>query len=197
MPAQFWVSLLNNGDPFQTANGTALSTATTATISPQAATNKDFAVPANYFYRGQTLRIRAAGFTTTTTTSTTLTFFLASNINNAGTYVTLATTAGITTSTTAATGAPWWLTAFITCTAFNSGGSASLTTQGHLFHQSTAATPALNGTSNLLHFGLPSASGASTANVDLTSQQGFALRATLAGANATVQCTNFDIEAMN
>jgi hypothetical protein len=195
MPVQYWTSLLNQGVPWQTNVGTALSTATTATISPQAATTKDFAVPANYLYAGSTLRIYARGFITTTTTSTTWTMFLGTNINNAGTYVTLATTAGITTGTTAATGLPWWLTAIMTCTAVGSTGN-TVVTQGTLFVQSTAAQPALSGTSNILHFGLPAASGLTSAAVDTTSPQGIGLRATLAGANATVQCTNFDIEAM-
>lgn len=196
MPVQYWVALGNQGNPFQTNAGTALSTATTATISPQAAGSKDFALPANFLYVGCTIRFWARGFVTTTTTSTTLTFFLGSNLNNAGTYVTLATTAGITTGTTAATGLPWWLTGFLSCTAIGSTGN-TVATEGSLFVQSTAAQPALSGTSNLLHFGLPSASGTTAAAVDTTSQQGLALRATLAGANATVQCTNFDIELMN
>ena len=37
MPSQGWAQLLNGGAPWQTTTGTNLTTATTATISPQAA----------------------------------------------------------------------------------------------------------------------------------------------------------------
>lgn len=201
MPLQSWAGMSNGAPPWQTTNGTALSTATTATISPQVATGKDFAFPANYFYPGKTLRIWARGYITTTATSTTWTMFLSTNVNNAGTYLAapgIGTTAGITTGATAATGLPWWLAVYITCIASGSTGN-TLSVQGSLFVQSTAAQPSLaGGTSNILHFGIPSAQNTVTQTaVDTTSPQGIALRSTLAGANATVQCWNFDIEEWN
>ena len=199
MPTQQWAGMLNGLPPWQTTNGTALNTATTATISPQIATGKDFAVPANYFYPGKTLRVWARGYFTTTATTSNFTVFLGTQINNSGgTYVTLATTAAIASGATAATGLPWWLAAYITCTAVGSSGN-TLTTQGSLFAQSTAAQPSLSGgTSNLLHFGLPAAQNTATAAaVDTTSPQGIALRCTSSVAGPTIQCLNFDIEEWN
>lgn len=189
MASQAWVSLLNNATTYQTSSGTALNTATTATISPQAAGSKDFTLPANFFYPGCTLRIWAQGLLTTTGTSTTLTVLLATS-----TPTTLATTAGMATGTGSLTGLPWELHAYIVCTAIGSSGN-TLTTQGTLkFATSTA--PAI-GTANCTIAGLPSASGGTAAAIDTTSAQGICLRATLAGANATIQCTNWDIEWMD
>lgn len=189
--------MLDGLPPWQTTNGTALSTATTATISPlPAGTDKNFPIAGGTWYPGMTIRVWAAGFITTTTTSTTLTVALATNVNLGSTYVTLATTAGITTGTTAATGLPWWLSGTITCTAIGSSGN-TMSTQARLFVQSTAAQPALSGLGNVLHYGMPAASGAAAAAVDTTQVQGIALRGTLAGANATIQCTQWDLESWN
>ncbi|SRR5690348_3184462 len=186
MAAQSWVSLLNNATTWQTASGTALNTATTATISPQAAGSKDFALPANFFYPGCTLRVWAQGLLTTTGTSTTLTVLLATS-----TPTTLATTAGMATGTGSLTGLPWELHAYVVCTAIGSTGN-TLTTQGTL-KIATSVAPAI-GTANCTFAGLPSASGGTAVAIDTTVAQGICLRATLAGANATIQCTNWDIE---
>jgi hypothetical protein len=187
------VSLLNSATTYQTSSGTALNTATTATISPQqAGTNNDFTLPANFFYPGLTLRVSAQGLLTTTGTSTTLTVLLAAN--KAGTYTTLATSAGMATGTGSLTGLPWTLSGFIVCTAIGSTGN-TLTTQAILLI-ATTVSPAI-GTANLTIAGLPSASGGTAAAIDTTSAQGIALRATLAGANATIQVTNWDIEALD
>ena len=62
MASQDWVNLLNWGVPWQTSQGTALSaSATTATISPQAAGPQDFPLPTQssgtQWYEGMTLKI--------------------------------------------------------------------------------------------------------------------------------------------
>ena len=190
MAAQSWVSLLNNATTYQTSSGTLLNTATTATISPQqAGSNNDFTLPANFFYPGCTLRIWAQGFLTTTGSSTTLTVLLAAN--KAGSYTTLATSAGMATGTGSLTGLPWELHAYIICAAIGSTGN-TLTTQG-IIKFATSTAPAI-GTANMTIAGLPSASGGTAAAIDTTSAQGIALRGTLAGANASIQCTNWDIE---
>ena len=44
--------------------------------------------------------------------------------------------------------------------------------------------------------GLPNASGETAAAVDTTSIQGVSLRGTLAGANATIQLTQWFVEAL-
>lgn len=190
MSSQGWISLLDSATTFQTASGAALSTATTATISPQAAGSKDFTLPANFFVPGLTLRITAQGFITTTGTQTTLTVLLATS-----TPTTLATSGGILTGTGTLTGLPWHLDAFITCTAIGSSGN-TLTTQGVLFIGTTVTGYTIP-TANCMLVGLPAASGGTAAAIDTTSAQGICLRATLAGANATIQCTNWDIEALD
>lgn len=192
MSSQSWISLLNNSTTFQGVSGSALNTATTATISPQGAGSADFTLPANFFVPGLSLRIWAQGFLTTTGTSTTLTVLLAAN--KAGSYTTLATGPGVATGTGTLTGLQWELLALITCTASGSSGN-TLVTQGSL-KIATTTSPAI-GTANATFIGLPSASGGTSAAIDTTSAQGIALRATLAGANATIQCTNWDIEGMN
>lgn len=193
MPVQYWVSLLDASTPWQNNNGTALNSATTATISPQAANATDFTLPANYFYPGLTLRVWAQGFITTTGTSTTLTVFLAAN--KAGAYTTLATSVGMATGVGTLTGLPWALRGFITCTAIGSSGN-TLSTEAIMEIATSTAAPTIGTTANCTLVGLPSASGATATAIDTTSAQGLALRATLAGANATIQCTNWDIEAL-
>ncbi len=69
MAQQSWVNLLNGGAPWQTAQGPTLSTAVTATISPQAQTTQDFVLPGQpnglQWYTGMQLRLRARGVLTT------------------------------------------------------------------------------------------------------------------------------------
>lgn len=191
MAQQTWVQLLNAGAPWQTTAGTALTTATTATISPQAAGNQDFVLPG--FYPGLAVRVTARGFITTTTTSTTATWLLAAN--QSGTYTTLATTAGLATGTTAITGAQWWLRALIRCTAIGSSGN-TLSTQGEL---TAGPNPATSQTINVgaatVVLPMPAASGENAVAVNTFAQTAIVLRATLAGANATVQCTQFMLES--
>lgn len=202
MANQNWGNILIPAQTVWSGAGTALSTATTATISPRPTPNTadyNAFVPAGGFYPGMLIAVVARGFVTTTTTSTTLTFFLASNIGNTGTtYVTLATTGGISTGTTAMTGIQWKLEALIRCTAVATSGT--LATQGEFgFYGLLASGAALaanpqaltTGTSIGNAFPLPAISGETTATVDTTQTQGIALRATLAGANATVQCTQW------
>lgn len=193
MSSQGWVSLLNSATTYQANSGAVLNTATTATISPQqAGTNNDFTLPANFFYPGLTLRVSAQGLLTTTGVSTTLTVLLAAN--KAGSYTTLATSAGMATGTGSLTGLPWALEGYVICSAIGSTGN-TLTTQA-VMYIATSTAPAI-GTANVTIAGLPSASGGTAAAIDTTSAQGIALRATLAGANATIQCTNWDIEALD
>src|SRR5262245_37513747 len=139
MPLQTFPQLLNSGAPWQTTTGTSLTTATTATISPQATSAKDFQVPGSLFYPGMVLRCTAWGFLTTTATSTTATIFIAAG----ATPTTLCTPVGITTSTTVMTGLQWWWESIHRCTAIASSGNTFLS-QGRLhLGVVTTATPAL------------------------------------------------------
>jgi hypothetical protein len=199
MADQDWVSLFPQGDQIAwTGAGTALSTATTATISPMptgatAEFNKQ--VNGGDWRVGKLIEVTARGYLTTTATSTTATFFLATNIDNTGTtYVTLATTAGFATGTAVVTGAPWEMWATIRCIGVASSGS-TLATQGTLKITNTTA-PAF-ATANCVLLGLPSASGETNAAVNTLRTQGIALRATLAGANATITCTQWMCKLLN
>jgi hypothetical protein len=196
---QDWVSLFPQGDQIAwTGAGTALNTATTATISPMptgATAEYNKQVNGGDWRVGKLIEVTARGLLTTTATSTTATFFLATNIDNTGTtYVTLATSAGFATGTTVLTGLPWELWATVRCTAVASSGN-TLATQGTLKIQNTAA-PAL-ATANAVLLGLPNASGETNAAVNTLRTQGIALRATLAGANATIQCTQWMCKLLN
>jgi hypothetical protein len=199
MADQDWVSLFPQGDQIAFSGpGTALSTAATATISPMpTGAPADFNKQMNGsdWSVGKMIEVTARGFITTTATGTTATFFLATNIDNTGTtYVTLATTAAITTLASAVTGLQWELWATIRCTAVASSGN-TLATQG-IMKIATSATPTMVTPSGLI-VGLPNASGETNAAVNTLRTQGIALRATLAGANATIQCTQWTLKLLN
>ena len=211
MASQSWVSLLNPGSPYASGAGAVLNTAVTATISPVTglATTADVAVvgasgqPLGW-YPGLLIRVTARGFLTTTATSTTATLFLAANKGNTGTFVTLATAPGITTSTTVLTGLQWKLEALIRCTAVAVSGN-TVSTQGELGLLGVSTAPAaepnpvvLTGAQSLAStIPLPLASGETAAAVDTTQLQGICMRGTLAGANATVQLTQWLVEALD
>jgi hypothetical protein len=206
MANQSWVSLLNPASPQASGAGAILNTATTATISPVAggANASDVAQvqPAGQpygWYPGLLVRVTAQGFITTTATSTTATFFLASRVGNAGTtWVTLATSAGIATGTGALTGIPWTLTSIIRCTSIATSGN-TVSTQGQLSMTHNTTAPTLGATSGSVDLSayLPASSGETAAAVDTTQLQGISLRGTLAAANATVQLTQWLVEAMD
>lgn len=206
MANQQWVSLLNGGNPASSGAGTALTTATTATVSPQSSGSTDFAVvnaPGQPYgwYPGLLLHVVAQGYLTTTTTSTTATIFLAANKGNGGsTFVTLATPVGVTTGTTAITGIQWKFDAWVRCTAVASSGN-TVSTQGSLYlGNSGAALPAnpiaLTATPGMT-LPAPNSAGENAAAVDTTVLQAVCLRGTLAAANATVQLTQWLVEALD
>lgn len=204
MSYQEWVSLIVPSTPQATGAGTVLNTATTATLSPVTGGSADVAqVNSEGAFQGWSvgmlILVIARGFITTTTTSTTATFLLAARVGNTGaTYVTLATTAGITTGTTALTGIQWKCEALIRCTNVATSGN-TVATQGELTLTNNATAPTINAVTNAvqLQAGLPAVSGETNAAVDTTQIQGLSLRGTLAGANATVQLTQWLVESLN
>jgi hypothetical protein len=201
---QDWVNLLNDS-PQGSGAGAVLNTATTATISPvtglatalQPAVVPGASFPGG-FQVGTLFRYTARGFLTTTATSTTATFFLAADKGNNGTFTTLATTAAITTGTTVLTGLQWILMAVSRVTAVATSGN-TISTQGELKIQNNATAPTLNAATNgvALLAPMPAASGETAAAIDTTQLNGLALRATLAGANATIQLTQWIVEQLN
>lgn len=195
MAGQTWQQLLNAGAPWQTTAGTALSTATTATISPQSAGGNDYTLQANYLYPGLAIRVTARGYITTTATSTTATWFLAANQN--GTYTTLSTTAGMATGTVVYTALPWKLDALIVITAIGSSGN-TVSTQGEiLISQNNATAQTVNTGSASVTLFMPANSPPTAVALSTTAATAFPLRATLAGANATIVCTQYLLESLD
>jgi len=200
---QNWGNILIPSQAVWSGAGTVLNTTSTGvTISPRPTPNTadyNAFVPAGGFYPGMLISITARGFLTTTTSSGTLSFNLATNIGNTGTtYVTLATTGGITTGTTALTGIQWKLEALIRCTAVATSGT--LATQGEFALQgllasgtALAANPQAltTGVSIGNSFPMPAISGETSATVDTTQTQGIALRCVQTTSTCTVQCTQW------
>jgi hypothetical protein len=203
MGNQNWVSLLTPNNPNATGAGAALSTATTATLSPTTGVGvtSDVAVvqaPGVYqgWSHGLLIRVTARGFVTTVATAGTLTFLLTANKGNAGTYVTLATTAAINTPAAANTGIPWKLEAVARCTNAGVSSGNSVSTQGEMVIGAIAAQTILTATAGV-NVALPNASGETAAAVDTTQLQGIALRCTQATSTCTVQLTQWLAETLD
>ena len=202
MAGQQWVSLLSPNTPQASGAGAVLNTAATATISPVTGGGADVAQVNQEglyqgWYVGLLIRVTARGYITSTATSTTETFLLASRVGNTGsTYITLATTAGLATSTTVITGAQWKVESLIRTTNVATSGN-TVATQGEMYVSQNPATAQTLGTASAgVNLYMPSASGETAAAVDTTQLQGISMRATLAGANATIQLTQWTVEAM-
>lgn len=202
MAGQYWVSLLNPASSQASGAGTALSTATTATISPTtgAGATSDVAVvnaasqPLGWS-AGLNVRVTARGFLTTVATAGTLTFFLRANKGNAGTYTTLATSAAVSTPAAANTGIQWTLRMLCRCTAIATSGS-TVSTQGELTFYPLAAQTVLTA-SAVTAVALPNLSGETAAAVDTTQVTGIGLACTQATSTCTVQLTEWLVEALD
>jgi hypothetical protein len=186
MPSQYWESILNGGAPWQTTAGSALATATTATISPQAPTAKDFTLPTPWWEVGKVVRVKARGIVSSGGTGSNLTVFLAAGSGP----TTLASTAAIALGTGSVSNMPWRLEALIRCIALGSSGN-TLETGGELLWE-TSVTPAF-GTANT---GIAPLADTSAA-LDTTSAMPLLLRATLSAAFGSITCQQFLLEAVN
>jgi len=184
MPKQTWSGLLNDGAPWQTTQGTVLSTAATATISPQAATTQDWQMPGQLWYPGAVLEVLARGIYTMGSTATNFTFTLLAGAT------TLATT-GAFAATVTQTNQPWKLEALIRCIGYGSSGN-TLETQGEVT-LSVAATPFT------VRFPLPLTNGPTVAAVDTTIAKIMPLQATLSQVTGspTIKCTQYLLKAIN
>jgi hypothetical protein len=184
MPRQSWQGILNDGAPWQTTQGAVLSTAATATISPQAPTAIDWSMPGQLWYPGAVMRVTARGIYTMGSTATNFTFTLLAGAT------TLATTGAFAAPVTQ-TNQPWLLRALIRCIAYGSTGN-TLETQGEL-DLSTAATPFIQ------RFPLPLTNGPTAAAVDTTVAKIMPLQATLSQVTGapTIKCTQYLLEAVN
>ena len=191
MAAQDWVNLLNWGVPWQTSQGTALATATTATITPQGAGSQDFILPTQstgtQFYQGMTLKLEAAGTINTGGTASNLTVLLAAGVS--GTLAsTLSTSAAMALGTGSLTGLEWWLSATVRCIGVGSTGN-TLTTEGYLDLQTSTAALAV-GTANITRMPLPFTNLAFNT---YTAATAIGIRATLSAAFGQIQCNSFQI----
>jgi hypothetical protein len=189
---QDWVNLLNYGAPWQTTAGTALSaSASTATISPQAAGPQDFVLPTQpngiQWYPGMTLKIEAEGTINTGGTTSNLTTFIACGVS--GTLgTTLSTTGALTLGTGSLTGIEWMLHAWIRVTAIGSTGNTLTCGGTMLLPGAVGSNTGTVGTANATIMALPFTS---TAFNSYTSATALGLRATLSAAFGAVQCNSF------
>jgi hypothetical protein len=184
MSAQGWVSLLN--DQWQIGAGAVLNTATTATISPQNATTKDYLISPYEWRINKTIKVFASGAVSSGGTTSNLTMLLAAG----GTPTTLATTPAMALGTGSIINAPWHLWARIRCLAVASSGN-TLETEGTIVMGNTAA-PAF-ATANGVILDLPMTSAA----VDLSTSCAIMLRATLSAAFGAITCQSFLVTSWN
>lgn len=194
MASQNWTNLLNAGVPWQTTAGTALSaSASTATISPQAAGPQDFILPTQYnglqWYPGMTLKIEAAGTLNSGGTTSNLTVFLAAGVS--GTLATTLTTSGaLTLGTGSITGVEWTMAGWIRCTGIGSSGNtlaaAAEWRVGNAAGSNTGTLGTAAGTSMMMP-------ETATAFNSYTAATALGLRATLSAAFGLIQCNEFMI----
>ena|SRR5215471_3132417 len=185
MSGQGWLSLLN--DQWQIGAGTALSaSASTATISPQNSSAKDYLISPYEWRVNKTLMVYADGILGSGGTASNLTVFLAAG----ATPTTLSTSPAMALGTGSLSSLPWHLWARIRCLAVASSGNTLETKGTFIFNNATA--PAL-GTANAVMCDLPLTSAA----VDLTASCAIIMRATLSAAFGNITCHSFIVESLN
>lgn len=195
MATQSWVNLLNGGVPWQSTNGAALtSSASTATISPQAPTGQDFILPGQYngtqFYPGMMLVIYAGGTLNAGATTSNLTVWLAAGPSGMGSSSILTTTGALTLGTTITTAVGWNMEIRLRCLAVGSTGN-TLSAGGTMeFPTAAGANTGTLGTANNTIMNLPETT---TAWNTYTSGTALALRASLSAAFGSVMVNQFMI----
>jgi hypothetical protein len=192
---QTWVAAQNGGAPWQTANGTTLSTAATATLSPTAAgTGGD---PLIYsFAQGQVFRVTAQGIYTMGSTATNGTFQLfASTSGTAASGGTSLASTGAFALPVSVTNLFWRIELLAQVRAMAQGtATATISTHGALFLQ----TAAFAGSANTAVLPMPATAGPTAANIDTTVTHTMALVGTLSQVTGspTITCTQFVIESV-
>ena len=141
MAQQQWVAPVNAGAPWQTASGTTLNTAATATLSPEGAGGTGADPQVFSFYQGMVVRIKARGVYTMGSTATNATFALyASASGTAAASGTSLATTGALALPVSVTGLTWRIDAAIQVRAMAQGtGTATLYTHGDLHHPDSRA----------------------------------------------------------
>jgi hypothetical protein len=195
---QYWSSLVNPGAPWQTASGTPLATASTATINPEGAGGTGDDPQILTWWQGMVVRVEAHGVYTMGSTATNATFALfASATGTALASGTSLATTGALALPVSVTGFYWQLKAKIQCRAIAQGtATASLYTHGALLIQT--ATPS-GTTGNTQVWPLPATSGPTAANADTTIAHTLGLVATLSQAvgSPSVTCTQITHEIVS
>jgi hypothetical protein len=194
---QPWVGCVNNGAPWQTASGTTLNTAATATISPEAGGGIG-ADPQIYpWNQGLLIRGEAFGVYTCGSTATNLTLALwASATGTAATGGTSLATTGAFAMPVSQTGL-FWSVRFKIQVRASAQGSSTATVYTHAFMLiQTAAYEATLTSSNHQILPMPATSGPTAADVDTTVAHTVALVATLSQATGSpsITCTEFDMD---
>jgi|SRR5215831_257750 len=183
MSSQGWVSLLN--DQWQIGAGTTLNTATTAVISPQLTSAKDYVIPPSEWRINKTIKVFASGQLSSGGTASNLTVLLRTS-----TPTTLSTTPAMALGTGSITNAPWHMWARIRCLAIASTGN-TLETEGTLLYANTAAPSFTTANAGVLDLPMTSAAVDNTANVTLQ------LAATLSAAFGAITCQTFIVTSWN
>jgi hypothetical protein len=196
--SQNWVSLINAGAPWQTASGTALNTAATATISPEGGGGTGADPQVWPFSQGLAIRVQARGVYTCGSTATNLTLALWASISGT------AASGGTSLATTGAFAMPvsqtnlyWELEALIQCRVWAQGtGTATLYTHGRMLIQTAAYESTLTN-SNQQIVPMPATAGPTAADVDTTIAHTIGLVGTLSQATGSpsITCTNFTLES--
>jgi hypothetical protein len=191
MAQQTWTNLLNWGVPWQTSVGTAVATAATATISPQAAGSQDFVLPTQstgtQFYEDMTLKLEANLNISSGSTASNLTLLIACGAS--GTLgTTLCTTSAMALGTGSLAGLEATLSATIRCIGVGSSGN-TLSTEGLITVQTSTAALAI-GTTNVTVMPLPLTS---VAYNTYTAATALGIRGTLSTANGSAVVNSFQI----
>jgi hypothetical protein len=204
MPLQGWNQLLNSGAPWQTTVGSPLSTASTATISSQAAGSKDYVVGTQYLYPGAVFRLTAQGIVTITSAVTTTMWvpFPAAGVTPAALCTPVTFTNGGGGAAQAVTGLPWWWQSVHRITAIGSTGN-TISSMGWLSIGVGAgsiaqpASPANPGTNVGSIYFAPASGGENAAAIDTSVAMPIMMRCTLTGTSGTVQCLQFLVEQLD
>jgi hypothetical protein len=198
MASQTWENLLNAGVPWQTTNGTQLTTsASTATISPQAAGPQDFILPTQYngtqWYPGMGLKISARGVLGSAGTTSNLTIFLAVGVS--GTLATtLCTTGALTLGTGSLSNIAWRLKAYLRVLAVGSSGN-TLSTGGDVMVGAVGSNNA--GTLSTALGTFMGMNENAIAFNTYTAATAIGLRATLSAAFGNITCNQFLVEQVD
>lgn len=182
MEVQSWVEIANG--LVAIADGTALaSSASIATISPNAATNPPITFGANTLFPGAAIRCTGYGRFSTTGTPT-----LNIGLYSGGSAGTALATTGAITTTSGVTNVPWWAQFLVVCRAI--GTSGTLFTQGFVH--------GISGTVGVSVVPAP-ASAPAVATVDTTAAKSLDLTATwgTSSASNTITCHSWVVEALN